>query len=181
MSERQSEESAITTQERGFSEDIPALIEQVHDGRLDPATLSPEQRRRCVENLSNREFSNGDIAALMRTSERTVRRDRAALRAEAAVAPDTTLGDQLLGEFERHVDRAIARLNRVSRDEASPPYARMWAAEAVVRVYKQYLEAAQRLGYIEDGRRRLDRQRRQEEIANGNPRAASVARLLGEL
>lgn len=50
----------------------------------------------------------------------------------------------------------------------------------MTRVYRQYEETAQRLSCIEGGRR-LDRQRRQEEIASDNPRAKGVARLMGEM
>jgi hypothetical protein len=181
MTEQRPDESTIPAENGHSAEDVDRLIQQIHDGECDPISLSAEQRRHCVENLSNRAFTTSEIATLLRTSARTVQRDRAVLRDERAVTPDVRLGDQLLGEFERQVETAAARLHRLSHDDACPPYARLWAAEATVRVYRQYLETVHRLGYIEDGRQRLHRQRRREEIARGNPLAKDLARLMGEI
>ena len=35
-------------------------------------------------------------------------------------------------------------------------YASLWAEQAIVRSYQRLIDTARRLGYIEDGRRRLD-------------------------
>ncbi len=142
-----------------LSPDVAAVLEQLHAGEVAGAALPLELRRRCVEHLTDEAFTTGEIAQVMRISERTVRRDRAALRRAGGVAPDARLGDELLGEFERIVTGAVGRLTRLSRESTSPPYVRLWAEQAMVRIYQRYIETAHRLNYIEDGQRRLREQR----------------------
>jgi hypothetical protein len=139
-----------------------AVVERVHAGTLDPGALSAEVRRACVGHLGEQGFTSGEIAEVMKITERTVRRDRAALRREHGMGPDRELGDELLGEFERVVSTANARLTRLARDPEVSAYARLWAEEAQVRNYKRLIEMAHRLRYVESGQSRLAAQRREE-------------------
>ena len=116
-------------------------------------------RQQCVGHLTLEGFTSGEIAQLMRISERTVRRDRAAVRQTDALAPARSLGDELLGEFQRLTLASVQRLTRLARDPEAPHYARMWAEESIVRIYQRFIDTAHRLRYIEDGRARLAHQR----------------------
>lgn len=58
-------------------------------------------------------------------NDRTVRRDREAIRQAGAIAPSAGLGDELLGEFERLVSCSAQRLARLARDPETPAYARL--------------------------------------------------------
>jgi len=135
--------------------DVAKLVEQLHDGQVTAAALPVEVRRRCVEQLSEQALTSGEIAELMRTSERTVRRDRAIARRADGVPPSRELGDELLGEFERIATGSVARLTRLVREAECPPYARLWAEEAMVRIYFRYIEMARRMKYTEEGTRRI--------------------------
>ena len=138
---------------------IAELVRQLHAGKIATETLTPEMRRQCVAQLSLEGFTNSEIAQLMRISERTVRRDRLTARRDDALAPGRSLGDELLGEFQRLTLASIQRLTRLARDAETPAYARMWAEESMVRIYQRFLDTAHRLRYFEDGRARLAYQR----------------------
>jgi hypothetical protein len=135
--------------------DPAALIEQLHDGSIEPGQLTGRQRRQCVEHLTEAGFTNEQVARFMRVCVRTVRRDRARLRRLHAVHPGVELGDQLLGEFGRQTDAALQRLTRLATDPNTPAYARLWAEESISRISHRYFEAARRAGYIEGGDRRI--------------------------
>lgn len=135
------------------------LIAAITDGRIGPADLSLAARQNCVGYLVSEGFMNHEIARVLRVSERTVRRDRAALIARRSVAPETTLGDRMLGEFQERVFDSVQRLVRLARDPQTPPYARIWAEQAVVRNHRQLIETAHRLRYVDAHSGRLERQR----------------------
>lgn len=141
---------------------IEQLVSDLHAGHLDPATLSVAERRRCVGYLTDQAFTTAEITQLLGMNERTIRRDRTVIRREAGVSPDNALGDELLGEFERIVTGSVSRLTRLARDPANPAYARMWAEEAMVRIYHRYIETARRMHYFDDGARRLRTQRQSD-------------------
>src|SRR5262249_53755391 len=100
---------------------ITELVRLIHDGQIPPDALTPERRQQCVSQLALEGFSNAEIAQLMRTSERTVRRERLAARRDEPVTPDPMLGDELLGEFQRLAHAGIQRLTRLARDPDAPP------------------------------------------------------------
>ncbi len=118
-----------------------------------------ETRQRCVDHLTHEGFSTTEIAELMKISVRTVRRDRSAIRKDHALTPDLALGDELLGEFQRLILASIQRLVRLAHDVNTPPFARLWAEEAIVRNYQRLIDTAHRMNYLADGSRRLTHQR----------------------
>src|SRR6056297_1275650 len=90
------------------------LVRQLAEGRVAAGAITTEQRRRCVDHLTLEGFSAAEIAELTGVNERTVRRDREALRSDGALTPTRALGDELLGELQKHTHAAVARLARLS-------------------------------------------------------------------
>lgn len=135
------------------------LIQRIADGHVDPLSLGVTDRRRCVEHLTHQGLTAPEIGSVLRVASRTVTRDRAALRRAQSMPPDRQLGDELLGELERHTFNAIARLSRFARDQTNPPTARLRAEREVPLVYRRFVETVHRLHYLEDGQRRLKHQR----------------------
>jgi hypothetical protein len=90
---------------------IDELVHQLHDGRVEPYDLSPELRRDCVARLTADGYTSSQIASLMRITERTVRRDRAAARKQRSIQPSDTLGDELLGDSTPRCARQDGRRN----------------------------------------------------------------------
>lgn len=134
------------------------VIQELGEGLRDPGDLSAAMRRMCVDHLTGEGFTNADIARVLRVSARTVTRDREAVRRDGAVAPGLTLGDELLGEFERITLSAIARLICLTRDPKTPAYARLWSEEAITRMYQRLIDTAHRLQYLAPGAARLQHQ-----------------------
>jgi hypothetical protein len=135
---------------------IAELVHKIHEGLIRPEDITMEERQRCVAYLFGEGLSTNEVCSLMRISERTARRDRLAARREAAIAPDAELGDELLGEFQQLTLGSIQRLIRLARDEKTPPYARMWIEEAMIRNYQRFIDTAARLQYFRHGTRRLN-------------------------
>jgi len=134
---------------------IIEIVRRLQEGALVPADLDPALRRQCVMHLTVLGFSTSEIAELLTIADRTVRRDRAAIRREEALEPSPTLGDELLGEFQRLALASVQRLTRMAADHSTPAYARLWAEDAIARIYQRFLETVRRLGYLQTGALRL--------------------------
>jgi hypothetical protein len=145
-------------------------LRMVHTGEVVPSDIPPEVRRECIEQLTLQGFSAADIAEMFHISERTVRREREAVRNESTIAPDLQLGDRLLGEYERWTLASLQRLARLAHDASAPAYARLWAEEALSRNYQRLIQTADKLGYIEHGdKRRTDLRLAAKDIATPVP------------
>lgn len=136
------------------------MVDGVRIGTVKADDLSSDQRQACVEYLTEEGHTNREIAQLIEVHERTIRRDRRALRKSLAVKPDPGLGDEWVGELERLTSEAVQRLTKLARDPATPPSVRLSAEEAATRTYQRFVETARRMGYAETGSKRL----REEQI-----------------
>jgi len=132
------------------------LVRKIHDGVIAADSLSAQVRQSCVEHLSLEGFSTEDIADLLHISSRTVRRDRLAIRQHNALTPTLELGDELLGEYQAHTLASIRRLIRQCNDPNHPPYARLWAEEAIGRLYHQFIKLVHNIKFIKDGSARIN-------------------------
>ena len=145
---------------------IMELIERLHARELAVADVPAKLRQHCIDHLTHEGFTNGEIARIIGIHERTVRRDRQAFRRDHAVQPQLALGDELVGEFERIILHSVQRLIRLCRDGDVPPYARLWAEEAIARNYQRLIDTTRRLNYFDDGGNRLKHLRYIDPTAN---------------
>ena len=127
---------------------VQSLLADLESGTRRFGRLAAEERRQCIAHLTDEGHSAAAIAARLGIGERTVTRERAAIRREGALSADAATGPELLGEFQRLTLQSIGRLVRLAHDPQSPPYVRLWAEEAIARNYKRFVEAAHRLGYV---------------------------------
>ncbi len=68
-------------------EPVLALINRIKEGKLQPKTLSAEDRRRCVEVLRGEGYTHAEIAHVLQVSERTIHRDVQQIHETRALAP----------------------------------------------------------------------------------------------
>lgn len=133
----------------------PSVIRDLGNAGRSADTLPVPVRQRLVAHLEDEGFTVGDTAHLLSISERTVARDRAAVRAEGKLTPSLALGDELLGQLERATGHAVRRLTRLANDRDAPPYARLWAEDAIGRAWQRLIDTAHKLGYFPSGHGRV--------------------------
>lgn len=131
-------------------EHVPAaeLLRRVRDGQLPGSQMSAPARRRVVELLDQRGETTGEIAHVLGVTERTLRRDREAIRSELALPPHGDLNDQLMGEYYRETIGSLQRLRRLACSEDTSAAVRVWAEDAIGRIYHRFLDAARRLRHL---------------------------------
>lgn len=125
-----------------------AILRELKAGRVRAGNLSSEDRQTCVDHLSAEGYSAAEIAEILRVSERTIARDRAALRAHYRLNSDPGFGAEFAGNLARQAELAAWRLLRVYREKEAPHFARIAAAAATWKVQLDLLRALQSLGQL---------------------------------
>lgn len=134
---------------------VLSLIRDLQSGRTSGANLSIEDRRRCVEHLSAEGYSVPEIAEILRANERTVARDRKAIREANALKVEPGFIEQTVGHLVRQAEQSVARLRRMSRDKDSPLSSRVEAERAAWDVGRELVQSLQSLGYLPTAAREL--------------------------
>ncbi len=131
------------------------LVGLLRQGAISARNLSLNDRRAAVNMLVVEGYSTHEIAAILNLSDRTIERDRAAIRQANAVRPDDAGGDQIIGELKRQAEVAMHRLQRAVRDrEGGPtvtPHQRIRAALHCYYIYDRLTRTLLHSKYILDG------------------------------
>lgn len=124
------------------------LIRRIRSGDIAPEGLDKDSRRACVEYLMGEGYSMVEIAEILKVTDRTVRRDREAIRAAHALQRDPRLVEEMVGRLVQRADTAVERISRAVRGKEAKPVDRIEAETACWRILKELVECLQRLGYL---------------------------------
>ncbi len=127
---------------------VLTLIQQIKAKQLSPATLSAEDRRRCVEVLRAEGYNQGEIALILQRNEKTIRRDLEAIRAQYALAPDPHLAERMVGQLVREADTSASHLRRLARDTNASVMERAMAESFAWKTVRECFEKLQSVGYL---------------------------------
>jgi hypothetical protein len=127
---------------------VLALINKVKSGEVAGANLANDDRRRCVEYLTLEGYTSVDISEIFKVSERTIFRDREAIRRANALERRPETAAEVTGQFVRSSEHTISRLRRVARDPAATPQVKVDADRVAWEVQKDTVKILQSLGYL---------------------------------
>ena len=120
---------------------VNELVRRIREGSLDPKVLSSRTRQSIVATLR---FTGGikvsDLAHLLGTSERTIRRDWEHIRKEHAIALTPELLEELMGEAEQYTMAIRDHLMRIANSPATEDHVRTQALFMCFRVQKEFIE-----------------------------------------
>ncbi len=127
---------------------VLSVIRDIQQGALDPRSLGVEDRRRCVEHLTGEGYSLAEIAEILKVTERTIARDRSAVRQSNAIQADENITGEMVGQLVLQADTTINRIRRITRDGDTPPAARIEGEKACWVVARDLVQKLQSLGYL---------------------------------
>lgn len=122
------------------------LIRDVHAGKVDPRKLPIEQRQRIVAHLSQEGVGVAELAVMLHFDERTIERDRRAIREAQAIEINPQFTRELAGDLLCYVESAIVRIRRIARDSSVPTAQRLNAEDKCVRMKRDVLTTLIRAG-----------------------------------
>lgn len=124
------------------------MLQQLKEGRLDPALLTPSERRPLVALLMAEGQSTAEIAHFLQTSDRTIERDKKALRQDSALAQDPELAGIMAGRLSDEGQLCIQRIRRIQREGNCPPAAKIEGERACFQIMNELTARLQSMGYL---------------------------------
>lgn len=127
---------------------VLSAIRDIQSGALHSKGLSIEDRQRCVEHLTAEGYSAAEIAEVLKIGERTILRDRKAIRVANALRVDEHFAAETVGALLRHAELTISRLRRLARDRDTPATVKVDAERVGWDVARDLVQLLQRLGHL---------------------------------
>ncbi len=135
---------AISASERT----VLSLIRDVREGRMSGVMLHRDDRLRVVEHLTAEGYTGPEIAEVLKVSERTVIRDRIAVREMNALLPSPELVGQVVGHMVRVAEQVTGRLRRIGREAGIKPAEKIEAEKVSWQIQRELVVTLQGLGYL---------------------------------
>jgi len=123
-------------------------LRKVQSRQLSPQNISLATRRSLVEHLSSDGYSVAEMAEILQVNERTVRRDRAAVREANALEFDPELSSKMAGALLGEADNVVNRIRRAARAKDTTVAEKIAAEATCWRVKKELVESLQSLGHL---------------------------------
>jgi len=152
-------------------------IGRLKSGLLDPKTLSADDRRACVAYLGSEGLGVAEIAQLMQVSDRTIRRDREAIRDANALEPDPALAGRVAGQLMVEAEACMTRIRRVTWDRDTPPGVRVEGERACFQILGEMTQRLQSLGFLPTSSQQIEA----SVTVDSAPVLAEIDRELSEL
>ncbi len=127
---------------------VLSLLQQIQSGQIDPRDLSKEVRQQVVEALILEGSSVPQIAQILQVSDKTIRRDVAAIKERNALSPSLDLAKKLIGDLTMKAETHRSYLMRLARSQGASVSERSIAEFYAWKVSKELIEKLQLLGYL---------------------------------
>src|SRR5262245_16530407 len=127
---------------------VLSLIRGVQNGSITPSSVAVKERRLCVAHLTAEGYSVAEIAEILKTSDRTIFRDRGAIRQANSVDASPELTSQMVGTLVTEAESSISRIRRATRAGDVPPAAKIEGEKACWIITRDLIDRLQKLGYL---------------------------------
>jgi hypothetical protein len=125
-----------------------SIIQDIKNNVLDPKTLSPDERYRCVDFLLREGYTQEQAAQVFKTTDRTIRRDIVKFNKENKLTASGDLSKEIIGDMYRKATMHHAYLVRCARSPELSVVERGQLEFMAWRVLKETIEKMQSLGYL---------------------------------
>jgi len=132
-------------------DDAPVLhvLKQIANGTLDARTLSQEMRQDCVRHMWQVKGQDvSTIAAVLKVSDKTIRRDKTEITAKDAQAVPTDYKQRLRGDLMTKMSVINDLMLRLANEKENSGQDRVQAGYYVWKMIKDEVEIAQSLGLL---------------------------------
>ncbi len=77
-----------------------ALLRKIESGAIDPKTIAKADRQQLVAFLMSEGYSVAEMCQILKVKQRTIERDKKAIRESNAIARDPKLVEQMVGRLD---------------------------------------------------------------------------------
>lgn len=127
---------------------VHSILSSIKDGKLDPSSLSKDVRQLCVEAMALEGHMPSSLAAILKVSDKTIRRDLKDIYERNSIRPSAELAMHLVGDFLLKTRAHHSHLMRLSRLREASVQEKVYAESAAAQVLKEMVKTLQSLGYL---------------------------------
>lgn len=127
---------------------VHTLLNDIKNGKVKAESLPKEARQLCVESLVLEGHQPSALAALLKVSDRTIKRDLNEIFERNAINPSPELARRLIGEFLQKMRIHHAYLMRLARSAEGSLQEKAYAESVAVQTWKEAIKILQSLGYL---------------------------------
>ena len=125
-----------------------SLLQKIQAGTVDPKCIRPAERRQIVSYLMADGYCTADMAQILKVSDRSVERDKKAIRQANALAADPQLVEQMAGRLVCEANLSIQRIRKAVRDKKTKTAVKIDAEHRCYQIVSDMISSLQRLGYL---------------------------------
>lgn len=100
-------------------------------------------------------YSTADMAQILKVSDRSIERDKKAIREASAIAADPQLVEQMVGRLVLEADLSVQRIRKAVRERDTPHAVKVDAEYRCFQIVNDLAMSLQRLGYLPTATARL--------------------------
>jgi len=138
-----SDNTARDTEERTLS-----LLQKIQAGTVDSKCIRPAERHLIVSYLMADGYSTADMAQILKVSDRSIERDKKAIRETNALAADPELVEQMVGRLYHEAELSIQRIRKATRDKTTPQAVKVDAEHRCYQIRSDMTASMRHLGYL---------------------------------
>ncbi len=133
-----------------------ALLQKIKDGQFEANSIEKAERMLLVPFLMAEGKSTAEIAHLLKVSDRTIERDKKALREEIAITKNPKLVEQMVGMLVYESELSVQRLRKVQRDKDASAADKIEAERTNNQNRYQLFKMMQSLGYLPTAAQKIE-------------------------
>ncbi len=133
-----------------------ALLQKIKNGQFEANSIEKAERMLLVPFLMAEGQTTAEIAHLLKVSDRTIERDKKALREEIAITKNPKLVEQMVGRLMYETELSIQVLRKVQKDKDASPADKIEAERASNQIRYQLFKMMQSLGYLPTAAQKIE-------------------------
>jgi predicted DNA-binding transcriptional regulator YafY len=132
------------------------ILQGIKKGTIDPVSLVPNQRKLLVAFLMAEGQSTAEIAHLLKVSDRTIERDKKAIREENALSKDPELVGIIAGRLIDEAKICIQRIRKFERDADCATAVKIEGEKGCFHIVNTLAERLQSMGFLPIAAKKLE-------------------------
>ena len=133
---------------RDTGERTLSLLQKIQAGTVAPKCIRPAERHLIVSYLMADGRSTADMAQILKVSDRSIERDKKAIREANALAAEPELVEQMAGRLVCEAELSIQRIRKAARDKDTSQAVKVDAEHRCYQIRSDMTASLQRLGYL---------------------------------
>ena len=124
------------------------LLQKIKDGQVDPRNLDYQTKRQCTELLRLEGQTIYQIAQILKTSERQIKRYNKAIKNRNAITPDPNFTNQYIGNMIKKAEYIVDGLIRLSGGKEASNADKIKAKSAALHHMNELAKLLQSVGHV---------------------------------